>query len=160
MEKASAGNTAEYFCTMGTAVILDQDDGDADHEEFWTFLGDGTIGPDQQDDEAVTEFTPLLFQVDKLDEPVATGTPIQKTSKVVPCLPKSSLDESAVFLLDAGWEVYIWIGKGADTSEKIAALTAVEAYSKTSDSASRVLEVPVHIVKQGQEPIVLWSYFE
>jgi hypothetical protein len=145
---------------MGTAVILDQDDGDAEHVDFWNLLGAGTIGPDQQDDEAVTEFTPLLFQVDQLEEPVATGKSIQKTSKIVPCLPKASLDDSAVFLLDGGWEVYIWIGKGADTSEKIAALSAADAYSKTSVSASRVMDVPVHIVKQGQEPKVFWSSFE
>ena len=152
------------MCTLGTAVVLDQGQGDDEDTEFWNYLGDGEIQPAQDDDdEGETEFAPLLYRVDgemtKDLELVATGTPIQETSTQCTCLHKSDLHEDDVFLVDSGWEIYVWIGKGADHYEKIAAMTAADKYSKMGDNSGRTLELPVHIVKSGHETNRFLSYF-
>ena len=148
------------MCTLGTAVVLDQGDGDEEYTDFWSHLSDGEIGPDMEDDEGVTEFAPLLFRVDgnpiKELEKVATGTAIQKTSKVVSCLDRGALDDSDVFLLDSGWEIFIWIGKGADLSEKVAAMGAADRYAKMEP---RAIDMPVTILKAGSETKLFNSYF-
>jgi len=160
LEKADSNNWAEHMCTLGTAVVLDQGQGDDEYPDFWKYLGDGEIQPDLDDDEGITEFAPLLFRVDgdasKALDKVAEGTPIQKTSKVCTCLQKSDLDEGDVFLLDSGWEIYVWVGSGADKFEKIAAMTAADRYSKQDP---RTLELPVHIIKSGNETKLFLSYF-
>lgn len=146
---------------MGTVTTLDQDQGDDEYTEFWDYLGDGTIGEDMEDDEGVLEFEPLLFRVDgdlsKELELKATGQPIQKMSKECTCFQKSLLDEDDVFLIDSGWEIYVWIGKGADRFEKIAAMTAADRYSKKE---GRTLELPVHIVKSGNESDSFLALFD
>ena len=43
-------------------------------------------------------------------------------------LDKSLLDESDVFLLDAGWEVFLWIGKDSDKSEKLTGMAKADSY--------------------------------
>ena len=145
---------------MGTVVVLDQGQGDEEDTAFWGYLGDGEIQSATEDDKEITEFAPLLFRVDgdlskDLDQ-VATGKPIQKTSKVCTCLEKSDLKEEDVFLLDSGWEIYVWIGSKADQFEKIAAMMAADKYSKQDP---RTLELPVHIVKSGHESDRFLSYF-
>jgi Gelsolin repeat len=137
---------------MGTTVVLDQGQGDDDEADFWKYLGEGEIQPASADDNEVTEFTPLLYRVDgdltKDLEKVAEGSPIQKTSSVCKCFSKSDLKEEDVFLMDTGWEIYVWVGSGVDKFEKIAAMFAADKYSKMDP---RTLELPVHIVKSGHE---------
>ena len=148
------------MCTLGTVTVLDQGQGDEEYTDFWNYLGDGEIQPDQQDDEGIKEFAPLLFRVDgdmsKDLEQVAEGLPIAKTSRTCTVLNKSDLVEGDVFLMDSGWEIYVWIGSGADHFEKIAAMTAADKYSKQDP---RTLELPVHIVKSGHETELFLSYF-
>jgi len=152
LEKAHSNQWAERMCTMGTVTTLDENQGDEEYTEFWDILGDGMIGEDMQDDEGVTEFEPLLYRVDgdptKDLELVATGMPIQKTSKTCSCLNRVDLDDNDVFLIDSGWEIYVWVGKSADRYERIAAISAADRYSKKDP---RTLELPVHIVKSGHE---------
>ena len=141
------------MCTLGTAVVLDQGQGDEDDADFWNYVGgDGDIQPAAGGDDEVTEFTPLLYRVDgdlsKDLEKVKEGSSIQKTSAECKCFSKSDLDDGDVFLMDTGWEIYVWIGSGADKFEKIAAMFAADKYSKMDP---RTLELPVHIVKYGHE---------
>ena len=162
MEKVKCNQWAENMCTLGTATVLDQGDGDEEYTDFWAHLGDdGEIGPNQDDDEGITEFSPLLFRVDgdatEELEQVASGSPIQKTSKVVACLQKDALDSGDVFLMDSGWELYVWIGSGADHGEKLAAMAAADRYAKMEP---RALQLPVHILKEGHETELFNSYFE
>jgi gelsolin len=96
LEKANSNNWAEHMATLGTVQVLDQGDGDEEYTEFWGYLGDGTIGPDLQDDDEVSEFAPLLFRVNGdpskgLDQ-VLQGMPLQKTSKVMSCLKKGGFE--------------------------------------------------------------------
>jgi hypothetical protein len=146
---------------MGTVATLDQGDGDEEYTDFWSYLGsEGEIGPAMDDGEEVAEFAPLLFRVDgnpeKYLEKVATGITIQRTSNILSCLKRSALDEDDVFLLDTGWEIYIWVGKCADTSEKVAAMGAADRYGKMEPRAA---DLPVTLIKSGRETDRFNSYF-
>lgn len=160
LEKADSNVWAENMCTLGTVTVLDQNQGDEEYTDFWAYLGDGDIQPDLDDDEGITEFAPLLFRVDgdtsKDLELAATGTPVAKTSRTCTCLNKADLIEGDVFLMDSGWEIYVWIGSGADHFEKIAAMTAADKYARQDP---RTLELPVHIVKSGYETDRFLAYF-
>jgi hypothetical protein len=137
---------------MGTVVTLDQDQGDEEDSDFWNLLGPGTIGEDMKDDEGVTQFEQRLYRVDgdptKELELIATGEPAQRSSKYSGSLNRGDLKDGDVFLVDTGWEIFVWIGKDADRDEKIAALSAADRYSKQDP---RTLELPVHILKSGNE---------
>jgi hypothetical protein len=149
------------MCTLGTVVTLDQGDGDDEVKEFWAYLGEGTVAPAIPDDEGMTEFTPILYRVDgDVQEPlqkVASGTSIAKSYTDKKCFQKDALDDSDVFLLDAGWEIFIWIGKGADFHEKIAAMGAADRYAEVEPRAKIC---PVTILKAGQENSKFLSFFD
>lgn len=160
MEKASANQWAEKMCTMGTAVVLDQGEGDEEDTEFWSYLGEGEIGPAVPDDEEIDEFAPALFLVDsdptKDLEKVGSGTPLKKGEQEA-CLSKDALDDSNVYVFDAGWELFVWIGSGAETAEKVAAMGAADRYSAMDPRASYL---PVTIVKSGKETETFLAYFD
>jgi gelsolin len=145
------------MCTKGTVVVLDYgDDQDAD---FWSYIGDGEMGSPAPEDEEPEEFAPSLYRVDagsKSLDKVSTGSPLKKGSSEA-CLQKQALDDSDVFLVDAGWEVFVWIGKGADTSEKIAAMGAADLLAETEP---RVKQLPVTIVKSGAETPEFLNFFD
>ncbi|KAL3905822.1 MAG: hypothetical protein SGARI_004276 [Bacillariaceae sp.] len=161
IEKASSNAWAENMCTLGTVVTLDQGDGDDEAKDFWSYLGELTIAPAVADDATIDEFTPVLYRVDgdptKALEKAATGTVVKKASHERACLKKSALDDSDVFLLDSGFDVFIWIGKGADMHEKLAAMGAADRYGEMEPRAQMC---PVTIVKAGNETKKFLSYFE
>jgi hypothetical protein len=158
MEKVGSNNWAEKMCTNGTAVVLDAGD-DADHE-FWGYLGDGEMGEPTPHDAEMEEFAPMLYRVDgdpsKSLDKVSEGTPLKK-GKHAACLQKQALDDSDVFIVDAGWEVFVWVGKGADTSEKVAAMGAADRLAEVD---ARVKYLPVTIVKAGAETPEFLAYFD
>lgn len=160
MEKAKSIQWAENMCTLGTCKVLDQGDEDEQYPDFWAYLGSGDIASAEAADEPITEFKPLLFKVDgNPDKPlvkVATGACKQRPGKLVRVLDKGSLGEEDVFLMDSGWEIFIWIGKAADTSEKIAAMGAADRYANMEPRADTL---PVTIVKNGKESDLFKSYF-
>jgi hypothetical protein len=147
------------MCTLGTAVVLEQGSNDED-EEFWGYLGSGEIGSPVSEEEEPEEFSPVLYRVDgdptKDLEKVSAGSPVKKGSPTT-CLPKSALEDSDVFLVDAGWEVFVWIGSGADIKEKIAALGAAD---RLAEIEPRVNYLPVTVVKSGSETDDFLSYFD
>jgi len=160
LEKAKCNQWAENMCTLGTAKVLDQGDGDDEYPDFWAYLGSGEIASAEAADEPITEFKPILFRVDgdpeKPLEEVATGAFKQRPGKLVRVLDRGSLNEDDVFLMDSGWEIFIWIGKSADTSEKIAAMGAADRYALQEP---RAVDLPVTIVKSGMESDLFKSYF-
>ncbi|KAG7343872.1 gelosin/severin like protein [Nitzschia inconspicua] len=161
IEKASSNAWAEKLCTLGTVTTLDQGHGDEEDKEFWEYLGKGTIAPAVPDDAEVCQFTPVLYRVDgdamKPLEKVAYGTLVEKAGADKKCLKKDALDDSDVFLLDAGWEIFVWIGKGADVHEKIAAMGAADRYAEMEPRANFC---PVTILKSGQETSTFLSFFD
>lgn len=134
-EKAKSNSVAEKMCTEGTAVVLNQGDGDEDDEAFWGYIGtDGEIAPPEEGDEEIEEFTPLLFKVSSEGdvEQVAKAEKMKSWRKVVSKFDKSLLDEANVYLIDAGWEVFLWIGKDSDKSEKLAGMAKADKYMVSS----------------------------
>jgi len=160
IEKAKSNQWAENMCTLGTATVLDQGDGDEEYTDFWGYLGKGDIASKVAAEEAITEFTPVLYRVDgdpeKPLEQVANGAFKQRPGKLVRVLDRGSLNEDDVFLMDSGWEVFVWVGKCADTSEKIAAMGAADRFAVMEPRAA---DLPVTIVKSGKESDLFKSYF-
>jgi Gelsolin repeat len=154
MEKASSNLWAEHMCTMGTVVTLDQGDGDEGCAEFWHhLLDDGEIGPDlEDDDEELSTFRPQLYRVD--GDPtvpprkVAQGIRIRRDGPSTKCLHRRFLDEGDVFLLYCGWELFVWIGRDADASEKLAVAKAADRFAKQEPRAANI---PWTALKSGRE---------
>lgn len=157
-EKARANSLGENMCTRGTVVTLDPEHGDTD-EAFWAYLGtSGEIGPEQDDDDTVDEFTPLLFKLSpEPAEQVAQGEPVKfGFGRTQSKIDKSMLSSSDVFLLDAGWEIFVWIGPQAALKEKTSAVAWADAYCMGD---SRTADLPLSLVKAGYEPSDFSAYF-
>ena len=155
-EKSRSNCLAQNMCTHGTVVTLFGNDED---EAFWNYLGDGEIGEAQEGDEDVEEFTPLLFRLSKDGpaEQVAKGEPVKaRFGPVTAKFSKDALDPSSVFLLDAGWELFVWIGPDADRNDKISSLSLADAYCSEDP---RTADLPLTMVKVGYEPSSFSSYF-
>jgi gelsolin len=155
-EKARTNSLGENMCSRGTVVTLEP--GQDEDEAFWTYLGSGSIGPAAGDDDTVVEFTPLLFKLS--DEPaaqVAKGEPVKfGFGKAHAKIPKSTLSSSDVFLLDAGWEIFVWIGGDAALKEKVSAVAWADAYCHGD---SRTADLPLSLVKAGYEPSDFSAHF-
>jgi gelsolin len=157
-EKNRSNSHAEKMCTRGTVVTLEQEDSVSGAEEFWAYLGEGDIAPADEDDEEVENFAPLLFKLAPGEEPeqVAKAGSKVRFGRPEPPLSKDLLDEADTFLLDAGWDLFLWIGKSADRSEKVTAMTNAELYCKQDP---RTADLPMTIVKSGWEPSDFNQYF-
>lgn len=160
-EKARSNRLAENMCTEGTVQTLDQGAADDEAIDFWAYLGDGEIQEADEGDELVEEFAPLLFKLP--DDPDEEPIQVAKAEKVhvrfgAPSLKldRSHLDEKDVFLLDAGWELFLWIGENSDRSEKLAAIAKADAYCKEDPRTS---DLPFTIVKSGYETFSFNQYF-
>jgi gelsolin len=148
------------MCTQGTVVVLDEGAGDEECSEFWAYLGEGEIADADEEDETIEEFAPLLFKIhggaDGEAEQVGKGEKV-KIGFVTACkISKDLLEESDVFLLDAGWEVFLWIGKDADKSEKLGAFSKADKYCKAD---LRTVDLPLSFVKSGFESSEFDSFF-
>lgn len=56
------------------------------------------------------------------------------------------------------YQVYLWIGKGANEKEKHEAVVTAQEYLK-SHPAGRDLDTPILVVKQGFEPPTFTGWF-
>jgi len=158
-EKARANIHAESMCTEGTVTVLDQGEGDDSAADFWGFLADGEIQADNGEDKEVEEFTPILYKLhgDGSAEKVGEGEKVKvgfAASTVK--LDKALLHDGDVFLLDAGWELFTWMGSGASRDEKLAAMSSSDKYAKDNNK----MYLPLSIVKSGWEPSDFLKYFE
>jgi len=148
--KFQANSFAEKLCTEGTVVVLDQ--GDADDADFWAYLGEGEIAEGDEGDDDVEEFAPLLFKLpgepDAEPEQVGKGETVKVGFTAECTLDRALLKEDDVFLLDAGWELFVWIGKDADRSEKLAAFSMADKYCHDD---ARTVDLPLSFIKSGKE---------
>lgn len=153
-EKFKANTVAESMCTEGTVTVLESSDED---EDFWNYLGDGDIqDPSEEEGAVVSEFVPILYKLsadpdEAPEEIMKADNPITSLGEVVSescCFDKSLLDDTDVFLLDCGWEIFIWIGNNADKSEKIHAVAKGQNYTKNDP---RTMSLPMTLLKSGQE---------
>ena len=156
-----ANTLAENMATESTVEVLEQGNGDDAAVDFWAALsGDPSeIGPADNNDSAVTEFVPQLYRLPSEGDPemVAEGEPVKVGfGAATPKIPKSTLDETDAFLLDAGWEIFVWIGKDADRSERLAAMGQADKYGNANPRAK---SLPVTMIKSGWETSKFNSFF-
>lgn len=157
-EKARANTFAETICTEGTVKVLEG--ADAADDEFWGYLADGEIAEADHDDHHVEEFAPLLFKLpggdDAEPEQVGKGESV-KIGFITACkISKDLLTEDDVFLLDAGWEIFLWVGKDADRSEKLGAFAKADKYCADD---LRTIDLPVTFIKSGYETSAFNNFF-
>jgi gelsolin len=146
-ERNQANTWSETLCTNGTVVTLDAgvDDTDPEHP-FWSYFADaGTIdsipATTDEEDDTMESFQPQLYQLS------SAGAELMSSS-----LSRSLLNPSDVFLLDSGWNVYVWIGAASDKNEKLNAITWAHSYctSQSSDPL-RTKDLPLMMMKDGYE---------
>jgi len=125
--------------------------GDKDEHEFWTALGSGPDGVSADDDAdlaAEAAGAKRLFRLSDADGAL-------KTTEVA--CAKAQLHSSDVFILDAGNEVFTWIGRDASKGEKSKALHFAQEYLKSHPD--RPAWLPISRVLEGGENEVFNSHF-
>ena len=158
-EKSRSNRLGETMCTQGTVTTLEQGE---EEDDFWSFLqDDGDISPADDLDADIEHFAPLLFKLSadpNVDaEQIAQGG--MKKSRFGPpqaTLDKSLLHEGDTFLLDAGWEIFVWIGQDASRDEKVTAMANADAYCRQDP---RTADLPLTLVKSGWETSDFNQYF-
>ena len=70
------------------------------------------------------------------------------------------LPENDVALLDTFYEIFLWIGPGANDKERKHVIETAESYLKSSDDGRNIDECPITTVYSGQEPVTFAQYFK
>jgi hypothetical protein len=70
---------------------------------------------------------------------------------------QEDLLSDSLYVIDAGYEAYVWIGKDAPKAEREAAADAGLAHARSG--VARRADIPLMLVKQGCEPRQLTSQF-
>jgi len=118
------------------------DEGDKDLGPFWNFFG----GPQKIAEDAPVEkrsdHTKVLLRLSD-----ASGS-LTFTKVAEGTIPKSHLDTKDVFILDAGFEVFAWVGKGASDKERRTALQFAQDYLAKNN---RPNYLPIVRIQEGAE---------
>ena len=141
-----------------------QSDGDPDSETdtFWKHLPGkrkmlgltvGSIevkGADQAgEDEVVKAMEPRLYRIHEGSSPLGGGSvSFSRQSLTNGKVPKNNLLSNDVMLLDTGFEVFIWVGKGASDKEKSSSFPYAHRYLKDE---KRPLVMAVTRLLEGRE---------
>ncbi|XP_040460470.1 villin-1 isoform X1 [Falco naumanni] len=119
--------------------------------EFWLALGGKSqYANSKRLQEENPSVSPRLFECSN-----KTGTFL--ATEIVD-FTQDDLEEDDVYLLDTWDQVFFWIGKGANESEKEAAAVMVQEYLRSHPSG-RDLDTPIIVVKQGHEPPTFTGWF-
>ncbi|NXE78610.1 VILI protein, partial [Cochlearius cochlearius] len=119
--------------------------------EFWVALGGKSqyANSKRLQEENPSE-SPRLFECSN-----KTGTFL--ATEIVD-FTQDDLNEDDVYLLDTWDQVFFWIGKSANESEKEAAAAMAQEYLRSHPSG-RDLDTPIIVVKQGHEPPTFTGWF-
>jgi gelsolin len=137
----------------GKPVVNVFSEGDKDEQEFWTALGSGPAGLHAEDDadlsaEAAGERK--LFRLSDADGALKTTQCASVT--------RAELNSNDVFILDAGNEVFTWIGRDASKGEKSKALHFAQEYLK--QHPDRPAWLPISRVLEGGENEVFNAHLD
>jgi len=119
-------------------------------DDFWGPLG-GKAEYASKQAEAIPEFEPRLFQCSN-----ASGN---FDVEEIFDFSQEDLISDDIMLLDAWTEIYLWIGNGANTDEKKAALETAIKYLQNSPGGRSADSTPILTVKQAFEPPLFTSHF-
>ncbi|KAF1585309.1 Villin-1, partial [Eudyptes moseleyi] len=146
-EREMGKTVADIISKMEKPVIAEGQE----PPEFWVALGGRSqYANSKRLQEENPSVCPRLFECSN-----KTGTFL---ATEILDFTQDDLEEDDVYLLDTWDQVFFWIGKGANESEKEAAAVMVQEYLRSHPSG-RDLETPIIVVKQGHEPPTFTGWF-
>ncbi|NXE28808.1 VILI protein, partial [Ardeotis kori] len=146
-EREMAKTVADIICKTEKLVIAEGQE----PSEFWVALGGKSqYANSKRLQEENPSVSPRLFECSN-----KTGT--FRATEIVD-FTQDDLEEDDVYILDTWDQVFFWIGKGANESEKEAAAVMVQEYLRSHPSG-RDLDTPIIVVKQGYEPPTFTGWF-
>lgn len=152
-----------------TSMVLDEGSGDETCKEFWDkipgerkLLGikfrKYSVKTAEQggDDAKVKQFQKVLYRLsDRSGE--MKFTRVEKATKDHSNkVTWNKLDDDDVFLLDDGFMIWVWIGKGASQKERAQAMWYAMKYIK---EYNRPTSMPISRIDQGREPLTFTENF-
>ncbi|NXO63622.1 VILI protein, partial [Phainopepla nitens] len=146
-EREMAKTVADIISKMEKPVIAEGQE----PPEFWLALGGKSqYASSKRLQEENSSVSPRLFECSN-----KTGTFL---ATEITDFTQDDLEESDVYLLDTWDQVFLWIGKDANKSEKEAAAVMAQEYLRSHPSG-RDLDTPIIVVKQGYEPPTFTGWF-
>ncbi|KAK7483760.1 hypothetical protein BaRGS_00024976, partial [Batillaria attramentaria] len=151
-EKNVANNVVRYICpdrNSSDVVVVEEG---LEPPEFWDVLGGPepyASGPSLES--PAQDMPPRLFQCSN-----ASGR--FKVEEIVD-FSQEDLCEDDVMLLDTFTEVFVWIGKGANETEKKEALQTAMEYIRTDPAGRNEDNTLILTIKQGFEPPSFTAHF-
>ncbi|CAN8218627.1 unnamed protein product [Coccothraustes coccothraustes] len=146
-EREMAKSVADIISKMEKPVVAEGQE----PPEFWLALGGKSqYASNKRLQEENPSVPPRLFECSN-----KTGTFL--ATEIID-FTQDDLEESDVYLLDTWDQVFLWIGKGANESEKEAAAVTAQEYLRSHPSG-RDLDTPIIVVKQGYEPPTFTGWF-
>lgn len=130
-------------------IVVEEEDKGADADEFWKVLGGkGTIKTAEQGgvDDAEEKENAKIRRLMHLSD--ASGKMEFKLVAEGNAIKKSQFISDDVMILDAGYEVFTWIGKGASKEEKKNALGYAQTYLT---QYKRPSHIPITRVQEAGE---------
>ncbi|RHY55571.1 hypothetical protein DYB30_004532 [Aphanomyces astaci] len=147
-ERRVASNIAAIL--KGKRAVTVVDEGDAD-DAFWNFLGGKTDDYPKVKAGQEAEHDPRLFHV--------TNETGYFQASEIPSFAQDDLNIDDVFLLDCYTTLYLWVGQGANESEKRGALKIANDYLAAAQSDGRGEGTPVISIQSGKEPAIFTCHF-
>ncbi|NXC81101.1 VILI protein, partial [Cercotrichas coryphoeus] len=146
-EREMAKSVADIISKMEKPVVAEGQE----PPEFWLALGGKSQYASSKRLQEETPSVPArLFECSN-----KTGTFL--AAEIID-FTQEDLEESDVYLLDTWDQVFLWIGKEANESEKEAAAVMAQEYLRSHPSG-RDLDTPIIVVKQGHEPPTFTGWF-
>ncbi|NXL14640.1 VILI protein, partial [Setophaga kirtlandii] len=146
-EREMAKTVADIISKMEKPVVAEGQE----PPEFWLALGGKSqYASNKRLQEENPSVSPRLFECSN-----KTGTFL--ATEIID-FTQDDLEENDIYLLDTWDQVFFWIGKGANESEKEAAAVMAQEYLRSHPSG-RDLDTPIIVVKQGYEPPTFTGWF-
>ncbi|KAM4698651.1 villin-1 [Rhinophrynus dorsalis] len=146
-ERAMAKNVADII-SKGEKVVVAEGQ---EPSEFWLALGGKSqYASSKRLQEEALDISPRLFECSN-----QTGTFL---ATEISDFNQDDLDEDDVFLLDTWDQVFLWLGRNANETEKKEAAFTAQEYLK-SHPGGRDVNTPIIVVKQGYEPPTFTGWF-
>jgi len=152
--KGSTGDEREFAKAISKSVASREyeliSEG-SEPEAFWTALGGRTAYAAAKTEDAAIVREARLFQ--------CTNAVGYFRVEEIFDYDQEDLIEDDVMILDTYAEVFVWIGKGANTEEKSKSLATALEYIKTDPSGRTVQDTVIVQLKQGFEPPNFTAHF-
>ncbi|XP_078259380.1 villin-1-like [Rhinoraja longicauda] len=152
--KGCSGDEREVAKNVGNAISKRYKESvyeGREPSEFWALLqGKGPYAISKRLQEEYQDVSPRLFECSN-----QTG---RFVATEVTDFNQDDLDDDDVMLLDTWEQVFLWIGKGANESERRQAVDLAAVYLSTQPS-NRDAGTPILMVKQGFEPPTFTGWF-